>query len=323
MTKRSLLAALILAAPAAAATSALNQRLNVHFSLVFVLCLTLFALFAIAALVLLVASRREHVDQIGDKNAPPAISLTLAVLLPLPLALGLFVLGVQGYVDKGVAPADAIPIEARVEAEGWSFGYATEITSDTLHVPVARPVRLTIVAEDRAVRLHVPGLNLNSRARPQLPADTWFQAGERGSHALFASTASTAPPVALQSRVVVHDEQGYASWLASKGDLLLTMAPVDAGKALIERNGCLACHSLDGTRLVGPSFMGIIGQPRLLTDQSTVPVDLAYIRTSILNPSAQVVDGFPPVMPPFQGKLRDAEIDAIFEYLKTLSQEAS
>ena len=81
---------------------------------------------------------------------------------------------------------------------------------------------------------------------------------------------------------------------------------------------CATCHSIDGSRIVGPSFKGVYGRQEKMTDGSTVAVDDAYIKESILNPTAKVVDGFAPAMPPYQGQLSDDDIKNIIEYLKTV-----
>ena len=64
------------------------------------------------------------------------------------------------------------------------------------------------------------------------------------------------------------------------------------------------------------SYKGIWGTMRELTDGSKVKVDENYIRESIEVPSAKVVKGFPPAMPPFKGMLKEKEISAIIEYIK-------
>lgn len=84
----------------------------------------------------------------------------------------------------------------------------------------------------------------------------------------------------------------------------------------IYQQQCAACHSTDGTPMTGPSWKGLYGHEVQLEDGSTVTADDAYIHESILNPTAKIVKGFPPAMPPFQ--LSDDEINAIIAFMKTL-----
>jgi cytochrome c oxidase subunit 2 len=103
-----------------------------------------------------------------------------------------------------------------------------------------------------------------------------------------------------------------------------TAAPVDnqnhggaeLGLQLIKANGCLGCHSIDGTTLVGPSWKGLYGSTKTLTDGTTVTADEAYIEESILNSTAKVPEGFLPIMPPFT--FTADEVHSIIEYIETL-----
>ncbi|NUM49123.1 MAG: cytochrome c [Anaerolineales bacterium] len=92
-----------------------------------------------------------------------------------------------------------------------------------------------------------------------------------------------------------------------------------SGEALFKQYGCAACHQTNGSG-VGPSLAGIFGETVELADGTTVPVDEAYIRTSILDSQADLVAGYPPIMPKFDGQISDEEVDLLIEYIQTLSQ---
>jgi cytochrome c oxidase subunit 2 len=88
------------------------------------------------------------------------------------------------------------------------------------------------------------------------------------------------------------------------------------GRLVYENKGCATCHSLDGVRGQGPSFKGIFGKTEKAADGREYKVDENFIRQSILEPQAYVEAGFEPIMPTFQGLLRDREILAIIEFIK-------
>lgn len=92
------------------------------------------------------------------------------------------------------------------------------------------------------------------------------------------------------------------------------------GEKLVESLGCLGCHSSDGSPRVGPSFKGLYGRSVELADGGKVTADEAYIRESITHPKAQVVKGFPDVMPEFGGKVSEEDLSAIVSYIKTLKE---
>jgi len=88
------------------------------------------------------------------------------------------------------------------------------------------------------------------------------------------------------------------------------------GQQIASANQCFACHTTTGQRLVGPSWKGLFGKTEQLQGGGTVQVDEAYIRESIRNPGAKIVQGYQPLMP--QLNLSDEQIDAIIAYIKTL-----
>jgi mono/diheme cytochrome c family protein len=94
----------------------------------------------------------------------------------------------------------------------------------------------------------------------------------------------------------------------------------DVGAERARQMGCLACHTTDGNPSVGPTWMGLFGSERTFADGSTARADEPYIRESILDPNAKVVQGFTPgIMPQnFRERLNDPEIASIIEYIKTL-----
>jgi cytochrome c oxidase subunit II len=94
--------------------------------------------------------------------------------------------------------------------------------------------------------------------------------------------------------------------------------PEEWGKIQYEQKGCATCHNVDGTRSKGPSWKGIWGKMEKLKGGGTVLVDEAYVRESMLQPQAKIVEGFDPIMPTFQGLLRENEIRGLVAYIKSL-----
>jgi cytochrome c oxidase subunit 2 len=125
--------------------------------------------------------------------------------------------------------------------------------------------------------------------------------------------------------VVIEPEEQFRTWLASQttyaASLAKAAAPQATGAALVaqgqqlsQSRGCVACHSLDGKPGVGPTWKGLFGKDEKLVDGSSVKVDDAYLKKSMVEPNAQVVQGFAPIMPP--SGLSDAEMAAVIAYIK-------
>jgi cytochrome c oxidase subunit 2 len=98
------------------------------------------------------------------------------------------------------------------------------------------------------------------------------------------------------------------------------LTPAELGARLAEEQGCLSCHSSDGSELVGPTWAGLFNSERQLEDGSTVTADEQYLENAILEPGEQVVAGYPNVMPAAYSFLSDEELTAIVEYIKSLSE---
>ena len=92
----------------------------------------------------------------------------------------------------------------------------------------------------------------------------------------------------------------------------------DIGAQLVRAYGCNACHSTDGTALVGPTWQGLYGTEEELEDGTTVLVDDAYIAESIRDPNAKITRGFTAGLMPATLGVKDEEIPHIIEYMKTL-----
>lgn len=97
-------------------------------------------------------------------------------------------------------------------------------------------------------------------------------------------------------------------------------SPQELGAAVAERAGCLACHTTDGRASTGPTWQGLFGSEVALDDGRTVIADDEYLERSIIDPMVEVVDGYQPVMPTgFGDRLNDEEIEALVEYIRSLS----
>ena len=101
---------------------------------------------------------------------------------------------------------------------------------------------------------------------------------------------------------------------------LTTAVDIQQGQMLVEANGCLACHSVDGSDGVGPTWMGLFGKEEALADGGSVVVDEDYLRASIIDPDAQITEGFQAGLMPrtFAESLSAGDIEAIVAFIRSL-----
>ena len=173
-------------------------------------------------------------------------------------------------------------------------------------------------SDDVIHSLYIPAFRLKQDVIPGRYTKLWFEATEIGSFPLFCAEYCGQKHSDMVAQVVVHRSGEFERWLDEAANLLKTLPPAKAGEVLYTRRGCAQCHSADGTRRVGPSFYKLFETQQRMTSGEVLTVDENYIRESILEPQAKVREGYRPVMPTYQGQLKDDEIDALIEYIKTL-----
>jgi cytochrome c oxidase subunit 2 len=116
--------------------------------------------------------------------------------------------------------------------------------------------------------------------------------------------------------VIAMEPAAFQSWLSGgkAGD-----SPVAAGAKLFQDLTCITCH-LGSAQARGPALTNVFGHEVTLQGGGKVIADEAYIRESILNPQAKVVNGFQPIMPTFQGLVTEEQLLQLIAYVRSLSQ---
>ena len=164
---------------------------------------------------------------------------------------------------------------------------------------------------------YIPSFRIKQDVVPARYTYEWFTATRPGEYRIYCAEYCGTNHSQMKTKVVVEPAGGYETYLETKLEELDTMDPVELGKTKVYPL-CQGCHSTDGSARVGPSFKGIFGKEETMSDGSKVKVDENYIRESLMDPAAKIVNGYNPVMPTFKGQLRDSQIDGIIEYIKSL-----
>jgi cytochrome c oxidase subunit II len=288
----------------------------------FILWITIiFFLLNTALVTLFVIKYRYRPGREQAERAPShstALELTWTAV-PTVLVLIIFYFGFRGFLHMSVMPPDAYEITVNAKMWNWSFTYPNGHTSPELHVPYNVPVRLVLTSEDVIHSFYVPQFRVKKDAVPSRFNRLWFQATERGTFDVYCAEYCGQMHSQMRAKVVVEDIDAFKKWLEDQSNWEKRMTPVEAGKMLINNNGCLQCHSQDGTIKNAPSFKDLFGKQEPLTDGSTVLVDEAYLRESLIDPAAKIVSGFRPLMPSYRPQLKDRDLNAIIAYLKTIS----
>lgn len=238
------------------------------------------------------------------------------VVLPSILVMAMFYYGWAGYLALRNVPAEALPVTATARMWSWNFTYGNGKTSPRLYVPVGRPVLVNLVSNDILHGFFLPAFRVKRDVVPGMKNHAWFVADKAGSYDLFCSLYCGVGHSAMITTVEALPEAEFTAWLAQAEPA----AQRPDGAKLAKEKGCLACHSRDGSRSVGPTFKGLY-QRQVSVRQAgkavTITADEAYLRESIRAPNARIVEGYQPLML-VSSELKDTEIEALVEFIKEI-----
>ncbi len=294
---------------------------QVDTAFLFILGVSVFMLVLITVLMVFFVIRYSRKRNPVPENIEGNLFLEIVwTVVPTFLVLGMFYFGWAGYWKMQQTPKNALPVQVTARMWSWNFRYANGKESDVLYLPVGRPVKLDLTSEDVLHSFYVPAFRVKKDAVPGTRHELWFTPDEVGDFDIFCAEYCGTGHSSMLSMVKVLPQARFQTWLEGKGGGERSEKG-PSGKDLLRTKGCLGCHSLDGSRLVGPSFKGMFGRTERVVTQGrerSVRVDEAYIRRSLLEPQTDIVVGYPPIMPPQRGRLTEEEVTRITGYLKQL-----
>jgi cytochrome c oxidase subunit 2 len=282
--------------------------------------LTLFFVVVIAAFLLYFSVKYRRGSK-ADRSHPVSGNIKLEIvwtLIPLVLALGVFIWGTKLYFDLFRFPPGAFEINVVAKQWLWSFKQPDgrqEINE--LHVPLGRPVKLTMTSEDVIHSFFVPAFRIKQDVLPGRDTSLWFEATKPGEFQLFCAEYCGANHAYMVGRVIVMEQEDYAQWLRTGSVQPPEESAAAVGEKLFGQLGCSACHQASG-KGIGPALAGLFGSTVTLQSGETITADEAYVRESVLKPTTKIVRGYTPAMPSFQGQINDAQLAQIIAYIRTL-----
>ncbi|PKQ65787.1 cytochrome c oxidase subunit II [Labilibaculum filiforme] len=248
----------------------------------------------------------------------------LWTVIPTILVMVMFYYGWMGYKPMKEVPDDAFVIKSIGRMWNWQFEYENGKKTDTLYVPLDRAVKLDLVALDVLHSLYIPSFRLKQDLVPGKEQMMWFIPGREGEYDLFCTEYCGLQHSSMQTSVIVMPQDKFDAWYidTTKTVTLISDRPGALGLRIVKKNGCLACHSIDGSKLVGPSWKGLFGKTEMVTSKGQTReqiVDSAYVLNSIYNPNDDIVDGYSKgLMLSYKNELTEDDIGEIIEFMKTL-----
>ncbi len=291
----------------------------------FIFAVTMGMVVLVTALMIYFAVRYHRSRNPVATDIPGNVALEITwITIPGLLALAIFFFGWRGYHAMRTVPEGALPVAVSAEQWAWSFRYASGKTAPELRVPLGRPVVLLMTSRDVIHSLYIPAFRVKEDVVPGMETRLWFEATRLGTYRLFCAEYCGHGHSAMLTQVVVMPPEEFEAWVGAPAEPeAVPDSPVARGRALFEDRGCAGCHSVDGLHGVGPTLQGLFGHRVAVTAggrMHDVVADEAYLRRSILEPEAEVVRGFEPVMPSFRGELTGPELDDLVAFLKSLGE---
>ena len=262
--------------------------------------------------------------------------------------------GLVVYSDFVNAPDNAQKVEAIGEQWTWSFRFPGEdqifgkthpkhfsasnsfgidpddsygmddilIKSNSLHLPIGEPIDLSLRSKDVLHDFYVPQFRAKMDIVPGQLTKLWFTPTAVGEFEILCAEYCGVQHYNMRGTVIVEPEEDYKKWLSkqvifanNRSEKKVTDLLV--GKDNAQSLGCIACHSLDGSVGVGPSWKGIAGTTRKLNNGEKILADHSYLEDSITQPNDKVLAGYPPIMPSYD--LTHQELDEIVEFIESLN----
>lgn len=267
--------------------------------------------------------------QKGDKpHATPAILgdhrlEVIWTVVPTLIIIFIAAEGYLGYKEMRTPPKDTLDITVTAKKWDWTFEYENgKKDFGELVVPVDRPTKLIMKSKDVLHSLFIPSMRVKMDVLPSMYTWLWFQPIKTGTYQVFCTEYCGDNHSAMLAKLKVVSRAEYDRWINDRSEELLRaqMSPGKLGRKLYQERNCFTCHSLDGSKIIGPSFKGIWGKAEGLEGGKSAVVDENYIRESITHPNAAIVQGYGPtsLMPSYEGQLSDDEIAGLIAFIKDL-----
>jgi cytochrome c oxidase subunit 2 len=241
---------------------------------------------------------------------------TLWTVIPFLIAMTIFGWSAKVYFEQSSPPRNAIEIYVVGKQWMWKIQHSTgQREINELHVPVGKKIKLIMTTEDTIHDFFVPAFRMKADVVPGRYTTEWFEATKTGTYHLFCAEYCGMNHSGMIGSVVVMESREFDNWLSGNAG---NTTPAVAGQQLFQTLGCVSCHGANGEGGRGPALAGLFGRKTQLTGGQTVVADEAYIRESIVNPQAKLVDGFGPIMPTFQGQISEDQLVQLLAFIKSL-----
>jgi cytochrome c oxidase subunit 2 len=296
----------------------------------FIMAVSIIFFVLITVLVVVFVWKYRYRPGVPMQDAPKhntALELTWT-FVPTVLVIIIFVYGFKGYLRMTVPPPNAYEIIVNGKMWKWTFQYPNGHQDDELHLPVGVPISFILSSDDVIHSFAIPAFRVKKDVVPGRYNRMWAQPDEAGDFDIFCDQYCGDQHSLMRTKVTVQSKVAFNTWLEKVTNIDYP-TPADHGKVLYTKKGCNGCHAIDNSPTapkIGPSWVNLYLYPVNFSDGKSPPSVIAdedYLRSMIVNPNNRTVAGFSPIMPNFQGQLKDKthDVDDLIAFIKTLSDK--
>jgi cytochrome c oxidase subunit 2 len=245
----------------------------------------------------------------------------LWIVIPLIIVLAMFYYGYVVYKPMRNAPEDSMVVKATGQMWDWSFEYENGKVSYELFLPVGKPVKLLLYSPDVIHSFYIPAFRIKEDMVPGKENQMWFIPTALGSFDVLCAEYCGLRHSFMTTKAIIMPEEDFEKWLVE----IPPVTVESLGLKILRNNACVSCHSLDGTKLVGPTFQNLYGEPRQVLvggKEITMVADSAYIYDAIVDPDREIVKGYPTgQMRSYKNVIPHEDIGALIEFFRQRKEE--
>lgn len=287
------------------------------FLYILIVCVILLGLITFLMIYFVIHYRRGKHPQPVDIEGSKWLEIAWTVI-PTLIVLTMFYYGLTGFEFLKKVPPGAMVVKVIARQWSWLFQYENGAQDTELKVPIGRPVKLLLTSQDVIHGFYAPAFRIKQDAVPGMTNYLWFQSTQTGTFDVMCSQYCGLEHSHMLTKIVVLPEEEFTKWYQSKKEKVAVKGP-SLGAKLHQEKGCMACHSIDGSPRVGPTFKGLFGKSEEVIKagkEQKVVVDETFIRNYIENPNVIRIEGYPPIMPKIS--MTDEELTALVDYIESL-----
>jgi cytochrome c oxidase subunit 2 len=282
----------------------------------------LFSLILVITLYSIVVFRRRPGDTEDGLHIEGNAALEIVwTIIPLGTVLFFATLGARQLSQITTPAPDEMVIEVTAQQFAWRFDYPDYgITSAELNLPRGRQILFKLTSMDVIHSFWVPEFRIKQDAVPGMTTTLRITPSQVGQYKVRCAELCGTGHYAMLATANVMEPADFEAWV-EKETAASKLAGAELGAKLATTQGCIGCHSIDGSQLVGPTWLGLYGEKVTTEDGTSIQADEEYLRQSILDPASQIVKGFPNVMPnTYKDTLSQDDVNALIEYIKSLGK---